>query len=532
MLLRSVRAHHASDRVLAYVKSISLHCPVHVTATLLGFEADQISFVHQDRFTRLRTRIEDATRRSSLNITFAYGHAGRADRVLQEYWLPSPIKFKNRWMSTGGGGFAINSGSNSLPGGIIYGAAAGITDGGFGDFSTNYDAVSLYANGTLNYDALYSFGYRGIRELTVIGREFTTNFFDTEDKVNTCYQGCSEGGRDGWSQVQRFSDAFDGAIIGAPAIRYGQQQVNHLFANVVLDYYPPPCELQKIVNETIAFCDPLDGKTDGVIARSDLCQIHFDLNSTIGKSYHCAATEVASLGFSFGSKRKRQMMGGSTGTEPEQNGTVSVQGVELVRTILKGLHDSKGRRAYINYQIGASFEDASTTYNTNTSKWELDIASTGGEWVARFINLVEASNLDTLTNVTYDTLKEWMVKGWYNGGGKILTFHGEQDDSIPTGSSVHFYESVRKTMYPDQSYDQSVAAMNDWYRLYLWVEKDKAPKTLNATAISGDMANWQLCSWPLRPMYSNNGTKLECEYDQASIDTWMYDFDAYKLPLY
>jgi tannase len=55
---------------------------------------------------------------------------------------------------------------------------------------------------------------------------------------------------------------------------------------------------------------------------------------------------------------------------------------------------------------------------------------------------------------------------------------------------------------------------------------------LNATAISGDMANWQLCSWPLRPMYKNNGTKLECEYDQASIDTWMYDFDAYKLPLY
>ncbi|THV85201.1 tannase and feruloyl esterase [Aureobasidium pullulans] len=513
------------------------------------------------------------------NVTFAYGHAGKDDRVLQEYWLPSPSNFKNRWMSTGGGGFAINSGSNSLPGGIIYGAAAGITDAGFGDFTTNYDTVSLYANGTLDYDALYMFGYKGIRELTVIGREFTANFFDTKDKVYTYYQGCSEGGRDGWSQVQRFSDAFDGAIIGAPAIRYGQQQANHLFANVVeqtLDYYPPPCELQKIVNETIAFCDPLDGKTDGVIARSDLCQIHFDLNSTIGKPYHCDATQASSLGFGFGSKRKRQIMG-STSYEPEQNGTVSAQGVELVRTILNGLHDSEGRRAYINYQIGASFEDASTTYNTNTSAWELDIASTGGEWIARFINLVEASNLDTLANVTYDTVKEWMIQGWYmyedvlqttnpdlsafhGGGGKILTVHGEQDDSIPTGSSVHFYESVRKTMYPKQSYNNSVAAMNDWYRLYLvpgaahcstntlqangpwpqttmaqmidWVENGNVPKTLNATAITGDMANWQLCSWPLRPMYKNNGTELVCEYDQASINTWMYDFDAYKLPLY
>lgn len=98
------------------------------------------------------------------NVTFAYGHAGKDDRVLQEYWLPSPSNFKNRWMSTGGGGFAINSGSNSLPGGIIYGAAAGITDAGSGDFTTNYDTVSLYANGTLDYDALYMFGYKRVSE--------------------------------------------------------------------------------------------------------------------------------------------------------------------------------------------------------------------------------------------------------------------------------------------------------------------------------------------------------------------------------
>jgi tannase len=48
----------------------------------------------------------------------------------------------------------------------------------------------------------------------------------------------------------------------------------------------------------------------------------------------------------------------------------------------------------------------------------------------------------------------------------------------------------------------------------------------HATAISGDMADWQLCSWSLRPVYKNNGTQLECEYDQASIDTCMQAFDA------
>jgi len=64
------------------------------------------------------------------NVSFAYSHDGRNDQVLLWYWLPTPNNFKNRFLSTGGGGYAINSGNGSLPGGIIYGAAAGATDGG------------------------------------------------------------------------------------------------------------------------------------------------------------------------------------------------------------------------------------------------------------------------------------------------------------------------------------------------------------------------------------------------------------------
>lgn len=506
------------------------------------------------------------------NVTFAYSHNGKEDKILQEYWLPSPQKFQNRWLSTGGQGFAINGQEGSLAGGILYGAAAGQTDAGFGSFSTQYDAVSLAANGTLDHEALYMFGYEAIHELTVIGKMFSANFYNTTSKVYSYYQGCSEGGRDGWSQVQRFGE-LDVAIIGAPAIRYGQQQANHLYSNVVeqtLDYYPPPCALEKIVNETIAFCDPLDGRTDSVISRSDLCQLHFNLNSTIGKTYYCAASSGSSLGFGFG---KRQ-----SSTVPAQNGTVTAQDVAVAKTIIDGLHDSEGHRAYISYQIGASFSDAETQYNSDTDSWELDIASTGGEWVARFLELVEASNLDSIDNVTYDTMRDWMIEGWYryedvlqttnpdlskfhNAGGKILTFHGEQDQSIPTGSSVHFYESVRSIMYPNMTYNESVSALNDWYRLFLvpgashcatnslqpgpfpqtnlqvaidWAEKGVVPQTLNATYLSGpDLGdNAQLCAWPLRPYYTNNGTTLECQYDQDSINTFMYDFDAYKRPLY
>ncbi|KAK1622043.1 tannase and feruloyl esterase-domain-containing protein, partial [Colletotrichum phormii] len=159
----------------------------------------------------------------------------RGDKVHVTYWVPSPDAFQNRYVSTGGGGLAINSGSQYIPTGIIVGAVSGITDGGFGDFNTQWDAVFLAANGTVNWQSVYMFGYQAHNELATLGKEFTKKFYSVaaDQKTYSHYQGCSEGGREGWSQAQRFADQFDGLTIGAPAFRYGQQQVNHLTANVM-----------------------------------------------------------------------------------------------------------------------------------------------------------------------------------------------------------------------------------------------------------------------------------------------------------
>ncbi|GAB1199667.1 hypothetical protein APSETT444_009024 [Aspergillus pseudonomiae] len=497
------------------------------------------------------------------NVTLTYTHPGRNDKVHLKLWMPAPAQFENRWLSTGGGGFAINHDEQQLPGGVQYGAAAGITDGGFGSFSTQIDQVFLLANGTINYEALYMFGYQAHHELSVIGKALTKNFYGTGDaKLYAYWQGCSEGGREGFSQVQRFQE-FDGAVIGAPALRYGQQQTNHLYANVVehtLKYYPPPCELEKIVNLTIAACDRLDGKADGVVSRTDLCKAHFDTNSTIGAPYSCPASTT------------------TTGTTPAQNGTVSVLGAAAAKKMLDGLRTLDGRRAYIFYQPSSTFDDAQTKYNPETKEFELDVTAYGAEWVPRFLQL-QNYTLSSLENVTYDTLKDWMELGWQryedvlqttwpdltpfqSAGGKVLHYHGESDPSIPAGSSVHYHESVRKTMYPNMSFNASNQALNEWNRLFLvpgaahctsstdqpngpfpqatlktlieWVENNIVPETLNGTVQSGDHKGeqQQICAWPLRPFWKENGTVMDCVYDQASLDTWDYDFDAYRIPLY
>jgi tannase len=381
------------------------------------------------------------------------------------------------------------------------------------------------------------------------------------------------------SQIQRYGAEYDGVITGAPAFRYAQQQTNHLFPGLVeqtLGYFPPPCELAQIVNATIAACDPLDGRTDGVISRTDLCKLNFDMTSIIGQSYYCAATTSSSLGFGFS---KRQAAGSTSSTTPEQNGTVTAEAVAVAQAIVDGLHNSAGERGYLSWQIGSEFSDAATTYNNETDAWELDVTSLGGEYVAKLIQLLNIDNLDNLDNVTYDTMVEWMNTGmvrymdslqttlpdlttFQSSGGKLLHYHGESDPSVPTGSSIHYWQSVRSIMYPNATDADAVSALNEWYQFYLipgaahcgantlqpdgpfpddnmetmieWVENSIKPTGLNATYTEGAYAGTtdSLCTWPTRPLWSSNSSSFDCVTDQASIDSWTFTFDAFKTPVY
>lgn len=145
-----------------------------------------------------------------------------------------------------------------------------------------------------------------------------------------------------------------------------------------------------------------------------------------------------------------------------------------------------------------------------------------------------------------------------SSGAKLLHYHGESDPSIPAASSVHYWQSVRATMYPNLTDAEALEAMNEWYQFYLipgaahcgsnslqpgpypqdnmatiidWVENGVKPSRLNATVISGDYAGevQQLCQWPQRPLWAGNSSAFECVDDEKSVESWTYTFDAFKL---
>lgn len=243
-----------------------------------------------------------------------------------------------------------------------------------------------------------------------------------------------------------------------------------------------------------------------------------------------------------------------------------------------GLHNSAGERAYLFYQIGSDLSDGDTTYDNTTGTWGLSIPSTGGEFVTKFVQLVDLDNLSDLDGVTYDTLVDWMniaynryldtlqttvpdLTPFQSTGGKLLHYHGESDPSVPSASSVHYWQSVRSIMYPNMSDEESLEALSDWYQLYLvpgaahcgtnalqpgpypevnmqtmidWVENGIRPSRLNATVVSGDYAGetQMLCQFPTRPLWQGNSSAFDCVTDEASIESWTYEFPAFKVPIY
>ncbi|SNX87728.1 related to tannase precursor [Melanopsichium pennsylvanicum] len=528
---------------------------------------------------------------SYCNVTLDYVHAGAESNVIRlVVALPSPSEYKNRFYVGGGGGYSLSS---DATGGLTYGAASAVTDAGYDAFSNSLDEVVLRANGTLNWNAVRMFSYQALGEMTMIVKQILPSLYGETDtsKVYTYFSGCSDGGREAMSQVQRWGQLYDGVVAGAPAFRQSQQQVLHVYSAAIeqqLDYFPPPCALQRIVNATIEACDPLDGRSDGVVSRTDLCMLNYNVSSTVGLSYYCAAQSSTSLGYGF-SRRQMSAGGSSTTSQPEQKGNVTQQDAEVARQVYRGLFTSSHKRAYLSWQIGSSLGDAEPTYDNTTSSWTLNIPSTGGVFVRKFLQRLDLDNLDaaSFANVTNDKLAQWMDQGtreyldtlqtnwpdlsdFANSGGKLIHYHGESDPSIPAASSVYYRNSVATTMHPKLTESKREEKLDAWYRFFLvpggahcgsnslqpngpfpedeslmsqiidWVENDTAPAHLNATVTtqssSDEGQSVNVCRWPTRPTWSSSNsslTSVKCEQPETRArNTWKYDFDAFGYAIY
>ena len=196
-----------------------------------------------------------------------------------EVWLPQPAVWNRKFLSTGEGGFAgqLNYQRNGMDGAmdeqLRRGYATASTDTG------HRSDDQWWAVGHPEKAADYL--YRAKHVTTVAAKAIVAAYYG-QPPSQSYFSSCSNGGRQGLIEAQRYPDDFDGFIIGAP---WNFQ--SHSNAGFVWDAQTlaapgaaiPAEKLPAITAAAVAACDKNDGLADGVIADPQRCT--FDPRSLI-----------------------------------------------------------------------------------------------------------------------------------------------------------------------------------------------------------------------------------------------------------
>ncbi|GAA5936110.1 uncharacterized protein JCM15063_002712 [Sporobolomyces koalae] len=364
----------------------------------------------------------------------AYIHTSNESKVQFEVWLPTKEAWNDRFMMVGNGGVA--GGVNFLDMGVP------ITKYGFAVASTNAGHIGTSGNGTFalnNPETQIDFGYRAVELTTTYSKALVKAYYGKAHKT-AIWNGCSSGGKQGLKAIQHNPDSYDGVIAGAAAQWWTHLNAQTWRINAIVNALNSSAHLNAsdyavIGAEVLRQCDELDGVKDNVItnpyvcrpelsvlacdqpfANQSSCLSYEKINTmqTIWADYHSVTTgEFLFPGFAPGS---------------EGLAAFSVNGVPY----------GPGPD-FFYYQV----QNQTTVGNFNvTDQIEFE----------RLIKIADETDPGQ-TNAIDGDISPFLKRG------KLITYVGLADTLIPTGSTLWYYEHVRKTLgYPSN--------LGDAYRLF------------------------------------------------------------------
>ncbi|KAH8811293.1 Tannase/feruloyl esterase [Xylogone sp. PMI_703] len=455
------------------------------------------------------------------NVTVTYTHPGEGDTINANFWLPS--KWNGRFMGNGGGGFATGALESSLALAVSRGFAAGGTDGGHVDDPYNAYTWADISPGNVNLYLLQDFASVALNDMTILGKQLSETFYGQAPKYSY-WNGCSTGGRQGLMMAQRYPAAYDGIVAASPAINWAKFVVAGLWPQFTmrqLNYYPSPCEFEALQAAAIRACDGLDGVTDGIIARPDLCK--FDPHSVVGERFPC-------------------LEGTTT--------TITSKGAKVAQAIWKGMVGTTGDLLWYGLNPGSPFSDIAATSCSN-GVCESVPFSISEQWVTLFVeknSTFDTSNLtlQQFVNVFHESIQQFTsiistddpdLSAFQRAGGRMITWHGLADQLIFPQGTVNYYSRVQGLNPDIRSFYRFYEAPgvnhcggglgafpgNVVDQLIDWVEHGKAPDTLNAqgTGKDGRTKSLNLCQWPLVPQYRkgdpNDAKSYVCSERKVSV---------------
>ncbi|HXW70156.1 MAG TPA: tannase/feruloyl esterase family alpha/beta hydrolase [Methylocella sp.] len=386
-----------------------------------------------------------------------------------EVWLPEA--WNGRFLGTGGGGFGGVFNYVELSGGVGSGFATVNSD--LGTFSSgcnpNYcgtagnmgnqlaEESGAPANPTTGLyghpERIKDFGYRAIHLMTLRGKEIAKAFY--QKKAQTAYFfGCSEGGRNGLMEAQRFPEDYNGIIAGDAAFNRTHLhmggvdlwQVTHATpGNFIL-----PGQMTLINKAVLAQCVGQDGGVTTDQFLTDPRDCRFD-----PKALQCTSANLP-----------------PTCLTPGQ--------VATMRNYYAGLFDPvTGELIYPGYERGNETDDISQGGLAYQERLPEPFYDGVFYWVfgsnfgipsspINYTNFDFHNDVDKVDDVLAEPLNAVStdLSKFRERGGKLIMYHGWADTVIPSQSSINYFNAlVRHDSHDEDGIEQVRFEPNGDYKL-------------------------------------------------------------------
>src|SRR5262245_30468347 len=199
-----------------------------------------------------------------------------------EVWLPDAAAWNRKFLSTGEGGFAgqLNYQRNGLDSAmdenLRRGYATASTDTG------HPSSEQWWAIG--HPEKITDYLYRAKHVTTVAAKAIIGAYYG-QAPARSYFNSCSNGGRQGLMEAQKYPEDFDGLIIGAPWNFQSHSNAGFIWDAQALSAPGariPEEMLPVIARAAVSACDKNDGLADNIIADPSRC--NFDPKSLACKS--------------------------------------------------------------------------------------------------------------------------------------------------------------------------------------------------------------------------------------------------------
>ena len=335
-----------------------------------------------------------------------------------EVWMPEQ-GWNGRLLGVGNGGFAGAIGYGQFVAYLKRGFAVAGSDAG-------HQAEAEDASWAFGHpEKIKDFGWRAVHLTTERSKQIVAVYYG-KPQDHAYFDSCSDGGREALMEAQRFPADYDGILAGAPANAWStmiasgvsgiQTQINDPRAFI------SDLKLQAIQKAALDACDAQDGVKDGVIA--DPAKCHFDSNVLLCK----AGENLDCL------------------THPQ---------LIALNTIYEGSKDSHGKLIFPGFTMGdetgwrewvtgsAPGASSSVQYVQNYFRY---MVTGDPKWNVLTANVDEALNLSREKSAadldsTNPDLSKFSARG-----GKLILYHGWNDQAISPWNTIAYYKQVQQTM--------------------------------------------------------------------------------------